>query len=97
MRTIGPRWPVDQECEDHVAVCAYCSTPFPRSKLRRDGAGLLVCPTHGDGLDKVTLAELNAAGAAEEYMPAQVEDGEYPKPHYTVVPLRTTLAGWSAL
>ena len=101
MQTIGPRWPRDQECEDHVAVCAYCATPYPRSKLRRDGANLLVCPRHGDGADKVTLSQANAAGAAEEYIPAVTDGGEYPKitaaQRAAIVPLRDLLATWSAL
>jgi hypothetical protein len=74
------------ECEDHVAVCAYCSTPFPRSKLTRDGAGLLRCSRH-TFTDRVTCAEENAAGAEEEIAPADQDGGEYPKPTFTVTPI----------
>ncbi len=45
-------------------TCDYCGVLWPRSRLRRDGAGLLSCPDEGDGRDSVTLSRLNAAGAA---------------------------------
>lgn len=46
---------------DYVAQCAYCGANWRRSKLRRDGSGQLVCPDEGDGLDRVTLDEINAS------------------------------------
>jgi len=90
MRTIGTRWPRDRECEDYVAVCAYCSTPFPRSKLTRDGAGLLRCSKH-KWTDRVTAAELNAAGAEDEVGPTDADGGEYPKPTFTVTALEDVI------
>ena len=90
MLTIGKRWPKDRECEDHTAVCAYCSTPFPRSKLRRDGTGLLRCSRH-TFTDRVTCDELNAAGAQEEAGETDSDGGEYPKPTFVVTPLEDTI------
>ena len=41
-------------------MCDYCGIIWPRSKLRLDGAGRLVCKDEGPGLDYVTLQERDA-------------------------------------
>lgn len=59
MRTVGKKWRGPKG--DYAATCDYCGVRWPRSKLRRDHAGLLVCPDEGTGLDRVALDEANAA------------------------------------
>lgn len=74
-RTIGKRWPKTAPRGDYQAACDYCNVMWRRSQLRRDGAGLLVCPDEGDGRDAVTLSELNAAGAQAQRGPVSTNDG----------------------
>lgn len=64
MRTIGRKVPADLPHGDFVSMCDYCGTPFYRSQLRTDGAGLLYCELEGDGPDRVTQLEGNAEKAA---------------------------------
>lgn len=64
MKSIGSRWKGPPW--DYAATCDYCGTRWPRSKMYRDGAGLLVCPTEGDGLDAVTLNRDNARMARRD-------------------------------
>lgn len=45
----------------YPVMCAYCSVPWPRHQLARDGAGKFVCPDCNTGRDATTLARLNAA------------------------------------
>lgn len=60
MRTIGRHWPRDAPRGDYEAKCSYCGVLYRRSQLVRDGAGLLVCPEEGPGLDVVTLTQESA-------------------------------------
>lgn len=60
-RTIGTRLPKKLLRGDYVAMCAHCGANWYRSQLREDGAGSLVCPDEGPGLDAVTLDAINAA------------------------------------
>jgi hypothetical protein len=62
MHTIGKHNTL--QLGDFAMECHYCQTLWPRSKLRRDAAGFLSCPDEGPGRDSVTLARLNAQGAA---------------------------------
>jgi hypothetical protein len=57
-RTIGWHWP-RSALGDYTWRCDYCGVAWRRSQLRRDGAGLLVCPDEGPGEDAVTLSEKN--------------------------------------
>lgn len=75
MRTIGKRWPRNAPRGDVQEMCDYCGVQWRRSQLRKDGAGLWVCPDEKDGLDKVTLSMLNAKDAAESEKPANREPG----------------------
>lgn len=61
MRTIGKHWPSDAPRGDYQEMCDYCGVMWRRSQLRKDGAGRLVCPDEGSGLDATTLNKLNAA------------------------------------
>ena len=65
MRTIGRKWPSSAPKGDFQCMCDYCGVQWRRSQLRRNRAGLLVCPDEGNGRDAVTLSEQNAAGAQE--------------------------------
>ena len=60
--TIGRKWPLSAPRADYPCYCDYCGAKWRRSQLRRDGAGLLVCPDEGDGADTVTLDRMNAEG-----------------------------------
>lgn len=92
MPTIGRHWPKDRECDDYVAVCAYCDTAYPRSKLTRDGTGNLRCHIH-KWTDRVTTDELNQAGTEEEVGPTDADGGQYPKPTFAVTPLEDVIGG----
>lgn len=93
-RTIGKHWPKDAEFCDYTAKCDYCDVLWRRSQLTRDGAGFLYCPDEGDGLDRVTLDELNAAYAQEEERKGTEQDrGQYPVVDDTATPLSTVLPG----
>lgn len=59
--TVGKRWPRSLPRGDSQALCDYCGVQWPRSKLVRDGEGLLSCPDEGDGAGE---GELNAANSA---------------------------------
>jgi hypothetical protein len=58
MRTIGRHWN-SRTKGDYTWHCDYCGFAWKRSALRKDGAGLYVCPQEGRGRDVVTLTELN--------------------------------------
>lgn len=95
-RTIGKHWPKSAEFCDYTAKCDYCDVLFRRSQLRRDGAGFLACPDEGDGLDRVTLDELNLEGSLEETRrgaPGDNDRGQYPTVDETATPLATTIGG----
>jgi hypothetical protein len=93
-RTIGPRWPRDAEFRDYTAKCDYCDVVWRRSQLVRDGAGFLTCPDEGDGLDRVTLDEMNLAGAQEEpYRYGQNDRGQYPTVSDVATPLDDVIDG----
>ncbi len=93
-RSIPKRIPKDLEFETYTAKCDYCGTPFYRHELQRDGAGLLYCVDEGDGLDKVTLNELNAQGAMEHRVEHGPNDSAF-RVHSddVVVPLADVLPG----
>jgi len=44
----------------YPVMCTVCGSLWPRSKMRRDGSGQLICPDEGDGRDAVTLDRANA-------------------------------------
>lgn len=44
----------------YPVMCAICGVVWPRSQMRPDGSGQLVCPDEGSGLDTATLDRLNA-------------------------------------
>lgn len=94
-RTIGKHWPKSAEFCDYTAKCDYCDVVWRRSQLRRDGAGFLACPDEGDGLDRVTLDQMNEAASLEDERsnPGENDRGQYPKVTETVTPLSTTLGG----
>lgn len=46
-------------------MCAYCGVHYPRSRLRKDAMGFLVCEAEGQGKDALTLDRLNAEGARD--------------------------------
>jgi hypothetical protein len=95
-RTIGKHWPKTAEFCDYTAKCDYCDVLWRRSQLTRDGAGFLRCPDEGDGLDRVTLDEMNLEGALEEQRraaPGDNDRGQYPTVDDTAVPLVTTIGG----
>lgn len=58
MQTIGRKWN-SRIKGDYAWKCDYCGMMWKRSKLRKDGAGLFVCPQEGPGRDAVTLTRLN--------------------------------------
>lgn len=76
-RTIGKRWPRNAPRGDIQSMCDYCGVMWRRSQLRRDGAGLLVCPDEGTGRDTVTLDKLNAAGARRVPRRFDPDGGQY--------------------
>jgi hypothetical protein len=76
-RTIGKRWPRSAPRGDIQSMCDYCGVMWRRSQLRRDGAGLLVCPDEGDGRDSVTLDRLNAMGARRAPRNFNPDAGQY--------------------
>lgn len=81
MRTVGKKIPANMPSDDTVFMCDYCGAHNYRSKMRKDAAGLWVCPRHGKGRDAVTLAEEAAAAAAEgENSNDPGEGGHYIKP-----------------
>lgn len=93
-RTIGKRWPKEAEFCDYTAKCDYCDVLWRRSQLTRDGAGFLYCPDEGEGLDRVTLDEMNLAGALEEDRRGHENDrGQYPTLDETATPLDTVIEG----
>ena len=59
-QTIGRRVRPGLPRGDFHCHCDICGVLWYRSQLRRDGAGRLVCPDEGDGLDAVTLSRLDA-------------------------------------
>lgn len=64
-------------------MCDYCGSIWYRSQLYKDGAGMLVCPDEGEGLDAVTLNELNAQGVRgeDQWRGLQPQDvGQYAVP-----------------
>lgn len=71
LTTIGKRIDPDLAAGDAVVLCDYCGVPNYRSRMRRDGAGLLACPQEHDGKDAVTLSKeiAAAARAARERVP----------------------------
>jgi len=83
-RSIQRRIPPNQPVGDFRCLCDYCGAAYMRSELVRDGAGLLVCPGEGEGLDKVTLDEMQAAMQPMPY--------EYEGTDGAVDPLSTDVA-----
>jgi len=76
VRTVGRHWD-GRPRNDVLSNCSYCGVLYPRSKLRRDRAGLLACPKDRGG-DVVTLSEGNAQ-AAQRYghKPPHPDPGQY--------------------
>lgn len=93
-RSIPRNVPKDLEYGTYRSQCAYCGVPFYRHELQRDGSGLLFCKDEGEGLDKTTLSELNAQGAAEQSVEHGQADSAY-RLHSddTVTPLADVLPG----
>jgi len=60
VRTVGRRLPPGHTPGDFNAYCDICGVLWPRSKLRADRSGSLVCPDDREGLDEVALAEADA-------------------------------------
>lgn len=85
MKTIGNRIPTTVSRNDYPCRCDYCGVPWYRSQLRVDGAGKLYCPQEGDGLDAVTLNEIDAAERMEEIPELEPRDGTFAK-----LPLQAT-------
>ena len=93
-RSIPRNVPRDLEFGTYRSKCDYCGTPFWRHELQRDGAGLLYCVDEGDGLDKVTLSELNALGAMEQSVQHAPNDSAFRVySDDTVTPLEDVLPG----
>ncbi len=65
MRTIDRRLGGTNTSGEWPAQCDYCGVAWPRKQLRTDGAGKLVCPDEGAGLDQVTLRREEAARARQ--------------------------------
>ena len=63
MRTIGRKRPASSPRGDTRAMCSYCGVEWLASQLRRDRSGNWYCPDEGDGLDKKSLDEANAANS----------------------------------
>lgn len=60
MRTVGRRLPPGHTPGGFNAYCDICGVLWPRSQLRTDASGSLVCPDEGSGLDEVALAKADA-------------------------------------
>lgn len=75
MRTLPRKWGQDGGGQDYPATCDYCGCPWPRSKLRRDGAGRLACPQEGPGLSTVELAKAEAEFLAQAGNWRNMSDG----------------------
>lgn len=73
--TLKRNWGRSAAHGDFQAMCDYCGVMWPRSRLYRDGSGLLVCPHEGLGKDLVTLSEENARAASEDRMIRPIGDG----------------------
>lgn len=73
MRTLGNRWEQWPHPAGGTANCDYCGVKWPRSKLVRDGAGLLRCPDEGPGADATSLAQENARLALRSPAPAWID------------------------
>lgn len=83
MRTIGTKWPDDAPEGDYQAVCDYCGVPWQRSKMVRDGAGLLMCPDEQEvgGMDAVTAELANAEALSRPPRERPVRDQRPPLSH----------------
>ncbi len=79
MKTIGRRIPASVSRSDYPALCDYCGTPWYRSQLRKDGAGKLACPFEGDGLDEVTLGQIEAKRSIRQPRDVRAREGTFPK------------------
>lgn len=55
-KTIGRKHPTGDP-NDYYALCAYCGVLWPRSKMHKDRAKLLVCPDEGEGASALALDE----------------------------------------
>ena len=62
----------------YPVMCAVCGVVWPRSDMRKDGQGQLICPDEGKGLDAATLDRLNAK--AEPRRRSTQSDGQYTWP-----------------
>jgi len=58
-RTLGKRWPTKHLNGDYLDYCGYCGAAYPRSKLVKDGSGVLRCPQEGPGLSRLELDQKN--------------------------------------
>lgn len=104
MRTIGRRIAPGHR-QDFHAHCDICGVLWYRSQLRLDGAGRLVCPDEGPGLDEVTLAEMDAdilARAAQrrgsrEKLSGRIEEhqGDFYSSPVSIASPSKTVAWWA--
>lgn len=60
MKTIGRKHP-NGDPTNYYAICSYCGVLWPRQKLYKDRAKLLVCPDEGTGASALALDEYVAA------------------------------------
>lgn len=89
MRTISRHRPSSSPRGDYQAECDYCGAMWYRSRLVKDGAGLLACPDDRRGRDVVTLSRQNAAHArAHRPAPPPYRGGQY---HATPYDFRTSV------
>jgi len=65
MSHIPRRYPSPAPPGEYQTECAYCGITWYRSELRRDAAGMLVCPDDIEGRPAALLDRLNHQAVAE--------------------------------
>ena len=59
MHTVSSHWPKRAPRDDRLAVCDICGSVWRQSLMRRDGDGLLVCPSdYGPSATELTEANI---------------------------------------
>lgn len=73
--TIGKHLKGGRRKYDYESVCSYCGSAWLRSDLNVDAAGHYRCPQDSQGLDIVTLSEMNASALMRDFTPPETQDG----------------------
>lgn len=75
MKTISYKWPRGAKYGDYTIRCDICGVHWRRSVCRKDGSGWWRCPDDQDGLDPVTLDQMNSEHSQRRRDPVQDDEG----------------------